>query len=104
LLVENFCGIGIGGLFVTGEGVGFLLVEIMMGCVLAVLIRLPGLVVGGFATGREDGFFTLIELPIREVLFGLMLFVELVPKGLVVGGLEVIGEGVGFLFGEIVMG
>ena len=31
LLVENFCGIGIGGLFVTGEGVGFLFGEIVMG-------------------------------------------------------------------------
>ena len=50
------------------------------------LVRLPELTVGGFATGRADGFFTLIELPIREVLLGLMLFVELVDGGFVAVG------------------
>ena len=103
LPVVDFCGIETDGFFVTGEGVGFLLVEIVMGRVPAVLVRLPGLVVGGFAAGREDGFLTLIELPIREVLLGLMFFFELAPKELVVG-FAVDGEGVGFLLVEIVMG
>ena len=50
-----------------------MLVEIVMGWVLDVLVRLPGLVVGGFvAVEGVCTFFTIIGPPMRLVLLGVM--------------------------------